>query len=64
MEHIVFVHDLFRVLMPANAIFGSSITGAACLVWRLWSGESKSNGTIGFGMETLGIGRNAHAQTI
>jgi hypothetical protein len=40
MEHIVFVHDLFRVLMPGKAISGSGI----------------SNGTIGFGMETLGIG--------
>jgi hypothetical protein len=42
MEHIVFVHDLFRVLMPAN--------GDRC------SGVSESNGTIGFGMEKLGIG--------
>ena len=43
MEHIVFVHDLFRALMPANG--------------DLWlaaseSGVSESNGTIGFGTRT------------
>jgi hypothetical protein len=25
MEHIVFVHDLFRALMPAKAIFGFGV---------------------------------------
>jgi hypothetical protein len=73
MEHIVFVHDLFRVLKPADALkmdirnLGASRLRMSVLeidVLDVLDIDVLKTDVLGLNDTKLGTGRDAHAQTV
>ena len=73
MEHIVFVHDLFRVLKPADALkmdirnLGASRLRMSVLeidVLDVLDIDVLKTDVSGLNDTKLGTGRDAHAQTV
>jgi hypothetical protein len=74
MEHIVFVHDLFRVLKPADALkmdirnLGASRLRMSALeidvLDEVLDIDVLKTDVLGLNDTKLGTGRDAHAQTV
>ena len=70
MEHIVFVHDLFRVLKPADALkmdirnLGASRLRMSVLEIDVLDIDVLKTDVLGLNDTKLGTGRDAHAQTV